>query len=414
MLDLRLDGAPVHERDRDVDLVLAHGLIRRRRDQRTERGDGRVRDALVAELRVVACAVDQGGGGAVLERELALQPPARLWAVHQLEHQRVHARMDRRDLLRAQPVLVAELDDGVLDRVRDDAVRIGLEPVVRELPPLAEPAEQLLLAVAGGREHGPEAAPPAQDVVGRREARLGELRRLEAVGGSLRRVHGLRVAAEDLAHAPGLRPGHAEGMRHLLRAQPQQAPRAGRGAEGAGGARDVPSGVVVPRVDRHRHAAGGLGAQHEGRAGLAPRGPRVLGGCEHRRPYRGRGVQHRGEVRVVVVLEVRQVAVEQRGGGRRGPQARADDARAGRSGLGGCPLEHDAGRGHDGGRERDAEQVDERPLGLMKRPAGQAAGLGAHEVAGEGRGRRHGDLRASDGVGGGREYSAPTARTDVA
>ena len=113
----------------------------------------------------------------------------------------------------------------------------------------------------------------------------------------------------------------------------------GRCAEYAGRAGDVPARVVVPWMYRHRDPACGLRTEHEGRERRLAAGAGELCGSEDRRPDRCRRMQHRREMRVVVILQVTEVAVDERGGARRRLEIGTDDRRARRATLGSCPVD---------------------------------------------------------------------------
>ena len=81
----------------------------------------------------------------------------------------VHARLDRGELLGNEIMRVAQLDDGILQRMRNDTVRIRLQTVHAKLPTLTEIVEQRFLGMPFGRKNSPEPPPPADDVVGGRE-----------------------------------------------------------------------------------------------------------------------------------------------------------------------------------------------------------------------------------------------------
>ena len=191
-------------------LVLTNRLLDGRAHLRPQCRDDRVGDLGVAELRIVARAVYQRGRGAMLEGEFPFQPTPWLGAIHQLEHQRMHARSDGGDMVCAEAVGVAELDDRVLDWVRHDAVGIGLEAIVRELPARAEALRELRLVMARRGQHAPESAPSTDQVLRPGETLLRQHGGLQAVARGLGRVQGLGVAAEHLADASGLGARRAE------------------------------------------------------------------------------------------------------------------------------------------------------------------------------------------------------------
>src|SRR5690606_34732879 len=133
-----------------------------------------------------------------------------------------------------------------------------------------------------------------------------------------------------------MRPGEAERLRRLRNREAKEPGGSGGSAEAANGARDVPAIIVVPGVDRHRDAACDLGADGECGEGLAATGAGRFGGGKDGRPGRRAGVEDRRKVRVVVVLEVREVAVDECGlPERRAPTA--EDRRCLTARLAGSP-----------------------------------------------------------------------------
>src|SRR5271163_87777 len=91
------------------------------------------------------------------DAELALEADAGSLLPGELQHKRVHAKLDAFDRLGGEVRFSAKLQASVDDRVDDDAAGERLVAVVAELPGLPESGGDLAI-VARGREHVGEAA----------------------------------------------------------------------------------------------------------------------------------------------------------------------------------------------------------------------------------------------------------------
>ena len=123
----------------------------------------------------------------------------------------------------------------------------------------------------------------------------------------------LAHGAEHLAQAGGLGGRDAQCPDHLLFVQAEQLAAGGGGSHHAGGAGDVPAGVVVVRVYRVADPALDLDAQHERVHEVFAADRTVLGEGQDCRAHRAGRMDHRLQVGVVEVEHVRADAVEQRG-----------------------------------------------------------------------------------------------------
>ena len=125
-------------------------------------------------------------------------------------------------------------------------------------------------------------------------------------------MKGLGHGAELLAHADRLRGGNAQRHGGLLRVELEQAGAGGSRAQGAGGAGDVPTAVIVLRVHGVADAAGHVDAQHQRVNALTPAGADVLSQRHDGRSHRAGRVNDGFEVGIVKVKGVGCDAVEQR------------------------------------------------------------------------------------------------------
>src|SRR5271169_3501741 len=91
------------------------------------------------------------------DAELALESDAGSLLPGELEHKRMHAKLDAFDRLGGEVLFSTQLQATVDDRVDDDAAGERLVAVVGELPGLPESAGDLAI-IARGREHVGEAA----------------------------------------------------------------------------------------------------------------------------------------------------------------------------------------------------------------------------------------------------------------
>ena len=119
--------------------------------------------------------------------------------------------------------------------------------------------------------------------------------------------------AEHLAQPRRLRCGDAERPDRLRFREPEHACGSGRSAEDAGGAGDVPTDVVVARINGVADAALHLDAERERMNERAAMHRTVFREREERSGHGPRGMNHRAQVRIVEVERVRGHAVEQRG-----------------------------------------------------------------------------------------------------
>jgi len=125
-------------------------------------------------------------------------------------------------------------------------------------------------------------------------------------------VEGLPHRSEHLAQPRGLRRRQADGPDHLLRREAQQFSDRRRRTEYAGGAGDVPAGVVVRRIHGVADSRLGFEAEDEGMHEIASADRIRAGVGEQRRRDGRRGMAVVTRRRVVVVVDVRGDAVQER------------------------------------------------------------------------------------------------------
>ena len=248
----------------------------------------------------------------MINAELAFESGARRALAGELEHQRMHAKLDRFDGGRRELVRRAKLQAAVDRGMDHDAARKRLVAVGVELPrftqPLGDPGQ-----VALGRENVRE-SPPALDRLGRAGEILAcEERRREPVPCRKPDVQRLAHRAEHLAQARGLRGGNAERPYELLLAQTEELARRGRRAEHARGSGDVPADVVVAGVYGVADAALDLDAKRERVQEIGTADRSIFGECEDRGSDRSARMYDCLEMGVVEIEGVRRDAVHERG-----------------------------------------------------------------------------------------------------
>ncbi len=147
-------------------------------------------------MRQPGRAVEERDRDAVLDADLGLAAGLDRRPVGTLEHQRMAADNNLRNLLGSRQV-AAQLEAGVDDREQHDAARVWLVGVGQDFPTLAQLAGDRVVAdrVAG---HRSETVAAFYRLLGAREAGLGEQRRGEAVLGGVADADALRHAAEAL------------------------------------------------------------------------------------------------------------------------------------------------------------------------------------------------------------------------
>ena len=187
------------------------------------------RDDLVGEFRFARLPEHDARRARVVDAELGLEAGARRRLAGELEHERMHAQVDARDVVRAQPVRVAQLHAAVDGRMDHDAAGERLVRVERDLEALAELVGDLVpraLRRVGLRDP----ARRLDRLRGRREAVLRHQRRRQARARRGARMERLGHRAELLAHADRLRRRDAErhrravGVERSSRAQAAAAP----------------------------------------------------------------------------------------------------------------------------------------------------------------------------------------------
>ena len=245
----------------------------------------------------------------MVDAELGLQPVRWLFFARQLQHQRMHADLQRRNLL-GRDALGPQLRAAVNARVDHNAAGKRLEGVERDFKLLAQTLGDFgpVIFSGDGLHH---AAWRLQRLGAGGKALLRQQRRHQTGAGCATGVKRLGHAAKLFAHANGLRGGNAQRHGGLRLGQAQEARAACRRAHGAGRTGDVPAPVVVVRVHGIAHAAGHIDAQHQRVHQRAPAGAGVLGQRQQRRGHRPCRVDDGFEVRVVKVKSVRADAIEQ-------------------------------------------------------------------------------------------------------
>ena len=172
-----------------------------------------------------------------------------------------------------EPATDGEVADRVDGRVDHHAARVGLHPVVEDLPALPEPVDQI-----GGRarrRHHREHSAAALQRVRRAGESSGRKQPCPDAGrGRVAGVERLGHGAELLAVACRLRRGDAEAVRGGDSGQAEQPDGNGRRSEGAGGAGHVPAGVVVLGVERVTRPGGEFVAQRMRREQIDTLAPR--------------------------------------------------------------------------------------------------------------------------------------------
>jgi len=159
----------------------------------------------------------------------------------------------------------------------------------------------------------------------------------------------------------------------------------------------------MPRVHGDRDPTRRLCAEHESCQCRQAAGAGLLGGREHGGPDRRGWMQHGREMRVVVVLQVTEVAVDECRRALGGSQFRSDDRCAFAAAFESCPIDQDLCVVRPRGGQRDSQHVQQRALGLVNRPIRQRAFVGARDELGQGFG--YGQKRTPRVRLRGREYS---------
>ena len=182
---------------------------------------------------------------------------------------------DALDRLWCDPILVSQSYHGVDEAMVNHAAGIGFQSVHVKFPILAQASGGLGQVVAR-RGHRWEPAPPFQDGCASGEAPFGQKRRQHAGLGGPARVEGFGHGTEHLPHSRRLGARNPHGLDHLPGVQPQQPPGGGNRAEHAAGAGDVPTSIVMSRVDRHANSQADFHSQHRGRQDVLTAGAQIF------------------------------------------------------------------------------------------------------------------------------------------
>src|SRR6267378_4567175 len=138
MLDPRMHGAAVDQRDPAVDLLRLHRAISRRDDLRAQRQNNGVAHRPIAELLFAGNTLHQGDRDRMIDTELSVQSRVRRLLAGEFEYQRIDLERDAVDLVNFEPEPVAQLDRGIDGRVENDATRERLVRIEQRLVSLAE------------------------------------------------------------------------------------------------------------------------------------------------------------------------------------------------------------------------------------------------------------------------------------
>ncbi len=339
----------------------------------------RIVDRLVGVFLNAGLPAHQTDRGAVIDRELSLQASRDVLLIAEVHHERRHTQPHGLDTVWRRPVLVVKLNGAVDRRMIDDAARERLVRVRAQIEIDAEPRRDLR-QIERGRLHRGEPARSLDAVLPGREPLLREQRRNVAVLRGSTGVECLAHRPEHLAQAGGLSRRQADRPHHLLDRQTEEAPNRRRRAKHAGRSGDVPSHVVVRRVDGIRHARFGLEAQDEGQHEVAA-AHRIGARVRHQRRCHGRGgmaVVFRR--RVVVVVHVRADAVHERRVQRIEPVGSPKNAGGRRARIGPKRPNGDVHGGMEAPPDGAPDVVHDRPSRLMTHIVGNVLEAARRDV----------------------------------
>ncbi len=284
---------------------------------------------------------------------------------------------------RVDALATADGDNGIDQRVQDDAARVGLMAIGLDQPALAEAGDQAFRR-RGVAVHAAESLLTLDDFLRAVETAFCQQRRQNAILGRFPGVERLAHGAAVLLHAGRLGGANAHRAGELLRIESDQLAGRHRCRNGAERAGEVPPAFVMAGR-REAAANAGLEPRRIGKHQISPAHACALGKCEQcGQNWRARMQNDAAHVRIIEIKHMAHLAVGKR---RIGEPKLEVSAQHGRLWPAACLLEHckqRIDRFVPAPRERTASPVEHAATGLALRRRRKIGIPGCREMRAQG------------------------------